>query len=226
MVPFALTAGLSSLGSSKLVYQGGFAELIAGAISMGIGCVPIGSFSAHDPDLTRHRGYLSAKSEQDIFRHRLAAISDRLDVACAPEIAREVHDVLGAFGVQPGVSRLVAENLEVAQREEAAKEDVAIRPDERSHHVSALAFLGTPTPLSYLARRRKAATRGTSAFLIQLGEGMEEVTTLRLFVSAFTIGLSYFLGGLIPIIPYFCVPDALHGLYWSIVSRSLIRCHS
>ncbi len=39
MVPFALTAGLSSIGSSKLVYQGGFAELIAGAISMGIGCV-------------------------------------------------------------------------------------------------------------------------------------------------------------------------------------------
>ncbi len=37
MVPFALTAGLSSLGSSRLVVQGGFAELISGAISMGIG---------------------------------------------------------------------------------------------------------------------------------------------------------------------------------------------
>lgn len=39
MVPFALTAGLSSLGSARLVSQGGFAELIAGAISMGIGYV-------------------------------------------------------------------------------------------------------------------------------------------------------------------------------------------
>lgn len=39
MVPFALTAGLSSLGSSKLVYQAGFAELISGAISMGVGYV-------------------------------------------------------------------------------------------------------------------------------------------------------------------------------------------
>jgi len=37
MVPFALTAGLSSLGTSKLVYQGGLAELVAGAISMGVG---------------------------------------------------------------------------------------------------------------------------------------------------------------------------------------------
>ncbi len=36
-VPFALTAGLSSLGESKLVVLGGVAELIAGAISMGVG---------------------------------------------------------------------------------------------------------------------------------------------------------------------------------------------
>lgn len=44
-VPFALTAGLSALGSTKVVIYGGFAELIAGAISMGLG------------------GYLGAKSE-------------------------------------------------------------------------------------------------------------------------------------------------------------------
>lgn len=36
-VPFALTAGLASLGDSKVVVLGGVAELIAGAISMGIG---------------------------------------------------------------------------------------------------------------------------------------------------------------------------------------------
>ena len=36
-VPFALTAGLSSLGNAKLVVLGGLAELIAGAISMGLG---------------------------------------------------------------------------------------------------------------------------------------------------------------------------------------------
>ena len=36
-VPFALTTGLSSIGSSRIVVLGGVAELIAGAISMGIG---------------------------------------------------------------------------------------------------------------------------------------------------------------------------------------------
>lgn len=44
-VPFALTAGLSALGNTKVVIYGGFAELVAGAISMGLG------------------GYLGAKSE-------------------------------------------------------------------------------------------------------------------------------------------------------------------
>ncbi|KAF2816473.1 putative calcium transporter [Mytilinidion resinicola] len=36
-VPFALSAGLSTLGSSKIVIFAGLAELIAGAISMGLG---------------------------------------------------------------------------------------------------------------------------------------------------------------------------------------------
>lgn len=36
-VPFALTAGLSALGNTRLVIFGGLAELIAGAISMGLG---------------------------------------------------------------------------------------------------------------------------------------------------------------------------------------------
>lgn len=44
-VPFALTAGLSAFNDSKIVIGGGMAELIAGAISMGLG------------------GYLAAKSE-------------------------------------------------------------------------------------------------------------------------------------------------------------------
>jgi hypothetical protein len=45
-VPFALTAGLSALGETKVVIYGGLAELFAGAISMGLG------------------GYLAAKSEE------------------------------------------------------------------------------------------------------------------------------------------------------------------
>ncbi|KAK7679782.1 hypothetical protein QCA50_017104 [Cerrena zonata] len=49
-VPFALTAGLSSLGSTKIVITGGMAELVSGSISMGLG------------------GYLAAKSELDYYK--------------------------------------------------------------------------------------------------------------------------------------------------------------
>jgi vacuolar iron transporter family protein len=36
-VPFALSAGLSTFGTTRLVILGGLAELVAGAISMGLG---------------------------------------------------------------------------------------------------------------------------------------------------------------------------------------------
>lgn len=36
-VPFALTAGLASLGDTRVVVLGGLAELVAGALSMGLG---------------------------------------------------------------------------------------------------------------------------------------------------------------------------------------------
>ncbi|KAF2858110.1 DUF125-domain-containing protein [Piedraia hortae CBS 480.64] len=49
-VPFALTAGLSSLGSTRLVVVGGLAELFAGAISMGLGA------------------YLAAVQERQVYR--------------------------------------------------------------------------------------------------------------------------------------------------------------
>jgi len=52
-VPFALTAGLSTLGNTRIVVFGGLAELIAGAISMGLG------------------GYLGAKSEEESYQATL-----------------------------------------------------------------------------------------------------------------------------------------------------------
>ena len=44
---------------------------------------------------------------------------------------------------------------------------------------------------------------GLTAFLLKFGEGLEEVTTRRMYVSAFTIGMGYLLGGFIPLLPYF-----------------------
>lgn len=78
-VPFALTAGLSSLGNSKLVITGGMAELVSGAISMGLG------------------GYLAAKSESQYYdaqvgRERQLYFDD-------PEImASELQEIITNMG--------------------------------------------------------------------------------------------------------------------------------
>ena len=47
-VPFALTAGLSSFGNTRIVILGGIAELIAGAISMGLGAYLAACSEAYD----------------------------------------------------------------------------------------------------------------------------------------------------------------------------------
>ena len=60
-VPFALTAGLSALGDTNVVIYGGLAELIAGAISMGLG------------------GYLGAKGEAEAYN--AALVETRLIVS-------------------------------------------------------------------------------------------------------------------------------------------------
>jgi VIT1/CCC1 family predicted Fe2+/Mn2+ transporter len=63
---------------------------------------------------------------------------------------------------------------------------------------------------------------GLTAFLLRFGEGLEEVPNSRLFISAFTIGGAYFVGGLIPLIPYMIVKDVKHGLFWSVIVTAIV----
>jgi vacuolar iron transporter family protein len=80
-VPFALAAGLSSLGESRLVVLGGIAELIAGAISMGIG------------------GFLASQAERDHYRCLRTQTAARVLRSCAGEMEREVSEVEFSAGL-------------------------------------------------------------------------------------------------------------------------------
>lgn len=82
-VPFALTAGLSSLGDAKLVITGGFAELISGAISMGLG------------------GYLGAKSELDYYKSEVT-IERKKFFEDTTIVNHEVEDIL--LNINPNFS--------------------------------------------------------------------------------------------------------------------------
>lgn len=53
-------------------------------------------------------------------------------------------------------------------------------------------------------------------FMMRFELGMEEPDPKRAPISAFTIGISYALGGLIPLSPYFFIHTPYQALYWSV----------
>jgi VIT1/CCC1 family predicted Fe2+/Mn2+ transporter len=149
-VPFALTAGLSSLGSAKLVIMGGLAELFSGMISMGLGA------------------YLAAVTERDHYRSR--EDEARRDAKCGADLQRaDLAGVLSRYGVSREASASLLDEL-CADRERWVR------------------------------------------FMMDFGNRLDRPSVHGAWLSAVTMGLSYFVGGLIPMIPYFVmarVGDAL-----------------
>jgi VIT1/CCC1 family predicted Fe2+/Mn2+ transporter len=191
-VPFALTAGLSSLGESRLVVLGGVAELIAGAISMGIG------------------GFLASQSERDHYRYQRQHTASRVLRSCDGEMQREVHAILGPLGLDEATTSKVAARLR--QVEVDAR---GLAPGSRLS--TANASDAETGPLL-----RWSADVGLTPFLLKFGEGIEEVSTKRMYTSAFTIGLGYLVGGLIPLLPYFFTPKASTGLLYSTILTGIV----
>ncbi|GBB91979.1 hypothetical protein RclHR1_19470002 [Rhizophagus clarus] len=158
-VPFALAAGLTSLGDSRIVIVGGFAELISGSISMGCG------------------GYLAAKSDLDHYdteRRR-----EEWEVKnCPNEEIKEIFDILSPYGL-----------------------------DEAS--------------VSPIVEKLKNNPEKFVDFMMKLELNLERPDPTRSLKSAFTIGMSYFIGGLIPLIPYFFMEDTTHALLVSSIVTML-----
>jgi VIT1/CCC1 family predicted Fe2+/Mn2+ transporter len=203
-VPFGLTAGLAALGNSRVVVAGGIAELISGAISMGVG------------------GGLSAQAERDHYRYLKGATRARVKRSCAGELEREVTEVLGCVGLEESLCRRVAVGLMKVENEVSHQENDGKATTRPSSSLM-------QTVLRTIARKPRIATDeedsnrlrfsdevGLTPFLLKFGEGLEEVPTSRIFISAFTIGTSYAIGGLFPLLPYFFIPNVRTALFWSI----------
>ncbi|KAG5930732.1 hypothetical protein E4U53_002148 [Claviceps sorghi] len=156
-VPFALTAGLSSLGSSKLVIMGGLAELFSGMISMGLGA------------------YLAAVTERDTLSSH-ASTQHAHNATCGLEERRaEINAIL-------------------LDRYGLSRQSVAPLVDELC-----------------------ADGDRWARFKMDFGSGgAEEPSVHRAWVSGLTMGVSYFLGGLIPMIPYFVVENVARALIVSV----------
>ncbi|CDR99730.1 related to CCC1-Proposed vacuolar iron transport protein [Sporisorium scitamineum] len=230
-VPFALTAGLSSTGSTKLVVLAGLAELVSGAISMGIG------------------GFLSAQAELSHFAFNLKSTQQRVERSCGTEVQRQVHDILKGYGIAPDTSAQIAAELtakEQARRQ--AEQLAALQQQNRASNASRRKLFGCislPSSSAVSSSLLPAHKRtndgdeesqqqllaeqaqdleqaGLTPFLLKLGEGLEPVSTSRLYISALTIGLSYFIGGIIPLLPYMFVQEASRALLLSVIITGVI----
>ncbi|KAJ5132698.1 Vacuolar iron transporter cccA [Penicillium atrosanguineum] len=156
-VPFALTAGLSALGDTKVVVFGGMAELIAGAISMGLG------------------GYLGAKSEEESYKATLKETQSQT-VTDPGSVSTTISDIFEPYELP---SELVA---------------------QLTNHLAISPML--------------------PSFLMNFHHTLPEPSESRAVTCALTIALGYFIGGFVPLLPYFFVGphDAFVALRWSIAT--------
>ncbi|EXA30967.1 hypothetical protein FOVG_17696 [Fusarium oxysporum f. sp. pisi HDV247] len=161
-VPFALTAGLSSIGSSQLVILGGVAELFAGSISMGLGAYLATITDAH------HFEVEEAREQRQVNR--------------TPHLESELLvNLFQRYGITYQEISPIIENF------------------ERNPH-------------SWVK------------FMMNFELKLERPSWSRPWVSALTMGLSYFIRGLIPMIPYFTTRDVNTALFASIGATCAMLC--
>ncbi|KAJ2904938.1 hypothetical protein MKZ38_006803 [Zalerion maritima] len=159
-VPFALTAGLSSLGNSRLVVAGGLAELFSGAISMGLGA------------------YLASATEKEHYDSEEAR--ERIEVITRPDDERqEIYDILSDYHISRDAATPLVDEL-------ASDKDQWVR------------------------------------FMMDFELRLEKPHVSQAWVSGATMGASYFIGGLIPMIPYFFMERAKQALWISCLITVII----
>ncbi|KAM5385318.1 hypothetical protein ACJZ2D_000959 [Fusarium nematophilum] len=159
-VPFAVTAGLSSIGSTKLVILGGLAELLAGSISMGLGA------------------YLATMTDAHHFR--IEEAREQRQISGTPRLEGEVLvEILSNYGLR---REQILPILEAFQQ----------------------------NPESWVQ------------FMMDFELRLERPSWSRPWKSAFTMGLAYFIGGLMPMAPYFFAAQINTALIISIVTAAVM----
>jgi vacuolar iron transporter family protein len=150
-VPFALAAGISSaVSSNQIVITAGIAEIIAGAIAMGLG------------------GYLAGKTEVEHYHAEYKREWEEVELVPEKE-KEEVREVFEGYGFSEASQHLLVEEL---------------------------------------AKDKKKWVD----FMMKFELGLEEPNANRATKSALTIGLSYMIGGTIPLLPYFFTDTPFAGL--------------
>lgn len=172
-VPFALTAGLSAMGTTRIVILAGLAELMAGVISMGLG------------------GYLGARSEECVW------------------IARSIYCNHVNKNYRDSYRQTFVETREMVS---TSTTDIAdtVR--------SVFDPYNLPTNLVDDLTFHLTKSPNLAQFLMQFHHNLPEQEASRAITCALTIALGYFLGGFMPLLPYFFVvkEEVMLALWWSL----------
>lgn len=183
-------------------------QLISGAISMGIG------------------GYLASEAERDQFRYMQRKIRARVARSTPQQMETKVDEILAPMGIRSDISSAIANDLLLIESQfepiPTARPRTGIWntcTNMLSKRRESYNSISSPEEVENGSSSEVASDdAGMTAFLLKFGEGQEEVPTIRLYISACTIGIAYFLGGLIPMV-------SLHTS-WTLVSyNKLIKTY-
>lgn len=193
-VPFALTAGLTALGDTRTVIYGGLAELIAGAISMGLG------------------GYLGARGELAAYEESHSRLMTLLQEPGPPTksaITAGQDAVIEAL--QQALFPLQVHRLDLKHQ---------LIEGESEEWVGLLLRLQGISLPSTCTDDDCTKSHDQKAEEKRRRRRQRDDSRTRAMQSAVTIAAGYFLGGLLPLIPYFFVAGhigkLMTGLYISI----------
>ncbi|RDL31037.1 Vacuolar iron transporter Ccc1 [Venustampulla echinocandica] len=186
-VPFALTAGLSSLGKADTVIYAGLAELCAGSISMGIG----GYLSALD-EVPSSKGYsdeLRGHGDEAELRGIFHDASSRSSTINTSDDINEKDDQESSEDlIRYHLEPLALPNIKVLEILATLRN----RPGGVGHAV-----------LSLQQHNAAAETPFDQLPIVPVSSGL-------------SISLGYAIGGIIPLFPYFFASTVGRGLQWSI----------
>lgn len=213
-VPFALTAGLSSLGQADTIIYAGLAELCAGSISMGIGGYLSASDEVPAPGTTMHR--------DDEEESRWMLLRDGIPRGSSSSSSSSSS---GGFS-DAAEEKKGAQEEEEEEREESSEDMVRSHleplalPDSTVREI--LAALGDcPAGVERAALRlrlRRQDASSAAAVVTQTPACKGIPVRMRAIASGLSISSGYVVGGMIPLLPYCFASTVGRGLRWSIAA--------
>jgi hypothetical protein len=154
-------------------------------------------------------GFLSTQAEIEHYHFKAREIHQRVQKSCPKEMTDEIADILEPYGAPYKVASALSAHLWQAEQAQNLSQPPSRRPFKRFypwHRKST----------SSLATNGEESEKGLTSFLVRVGGGLEPISTSRAYISALTIGFSYLMGGLVPLLPYIIIHNVHTALFVSI----------